>query len=85
MIIEGKPNKKKDKRGLTLLTVKLQKEHVKALENFTEKYINSQIAIVLDKEIITIHKIRSVIRDGNFQITRCEDNACERIYSKLVK
>jgi hypothetical protein len=41
--------------------------------------------MVVDGEIVTVHKIRSIITGGKVQITRCTDNACEVIRSKLVK
>jgi hypothetical protein len=31
-----------------------------------------------------MHKVRSVIDGGRMQITRCRDNACELIRSKLM-
>lgn len=41
--------------------------------------------MVVDGEIVSLHKIRRVITGDKLQITRCTDNACEVIRAKLVK
>jgi hypothetical protein len=85
LIIEGTPEAQKDGRGHTLLGVALKREYAGALENFTRAHLGGRIAIVLGGEVITMHGIRSVITGGKFQITRCYDNACEVIQSKLLE
>jgi preprotein translocase subunit SecD len=50
---------------------------------FTEKNIMHQIAFVTDGTVITIHKIRAAVTDGEIQITRCTDNACQVLYLRL--
>ena len=85
MILEGAPDAEKDDAGKTILSVTLKKEYVKPLEDFTRAHIGGKIAILIDGEIITIHKIRSVIAEGKFQVTRCTDNACEMLRAKLTK
>jgi hypothetical protein len=42
-----------------------------------------QIAIVLGGEVVTTHKIRAVIRDGNVQITRCVPGAAKYLLEQL--
>jgi hypothetical protein len=39
--------------------------------------------LVVDGEALTLHKIREAITSGKLQITRCNDNACERLLVKL--
>lgn len=85
LIIEGAPTAKKDGNGRTLLGVSLSKKYIKTLENFTKAHLGGRVAIVLDGEIITMHMIRSVISEGKVQITRCYDNACEVLFSKLTR
>lgn len=53
--------------------------------NTLRAHLWGKIAMVVDGEIVTRHKIRSVITGGKLQITRCVDNACEVIRAKLVK
>jgi preprotein translocase subunit SecD len=65
--------------------VSLARKNVKRAETFTRAHLGGRIAMVVDGEIVTLHKIRTVITDGKVQIARCTDNACDVIYSKLVK
>jgi hypothetical protein len=83
--LEGAPEASKDGAGKTLLGVTLKEEYTKILEDFSRTHLGGRIAILLDGEIITLHKVRSVISGGQFIITRCNDNACEILKSKLMK
>jgi len=85
LIIEGRPEMKTDGQGKSVLTVSLARKNVQRAEAFTRAHLGGRMAMVVDGEIVTLHKIRSVITDGKVQITRCTDNACEVIRSKLVK
>ncbi len=85
MILEGAPDATKDDGGKTILSVTLKKEYVKPLEDFTRAQIGGKIAILIDGEIVTLHKVRSVITGGEFQVTRCTDNACEILRAKLTE
>jgi hypothetical protein len=85
LILEGAPTANKDGKGHTLLGVTLSKKYIGTLENFTKAHLGGRVAIVLDGEIITMHRIRSVISEGKIQITRCYDNACELLLSKLTR
>ena len=85
LILGAPPDTRKDDRGWTLLSVTLAQQHVKTLEDFTRAHQGGEIATVIDGEVITIHKVRGVIRDGKAQITRCTDDACRTLYLKLTK
>jgi preprotein translocase subunit SecD len=85
LILAGPPDTQKDDRGWTLLSVTLAREHANTLEKFTRAHLDGTVAIVLDGEIITMHKVRTVIRDGKAQITRCGDDACKTLLLKLTK
>jgi hypothetical protein len=85
LIIEGAPDAQKDGRGHTMLGVALKKQYTKVLEDFSRAHLNGRIAIVLGGEVISMHKVRSVITGGKFQITRCYDNACDVLQSKLLE
>jgi preprotein translocase subunit SecD len=84
LVIEGTPEMKSDGQGKSVLTVCLARKNAERAEAFTRAHLGGCIAMVVDGEIVTLHKIRSVITDGKVQITRCNDNACEVIRSKLV-
>ncbi|MGA3245617.1 MAG: hypothetical protein ABSE41_13440 [Bacteroidota bacterium] len=85
LVLEGSPTTNKDGNGRTLLGVTLSRKYIRTLEDFTKAHLGGRVAIVLDGEIITMHKIRSVISEGKIQITRCYDNACEVLLSKLTQ
>ncbi|OGU25752.1 MAG: hypothetical protein A2X66_03075 [Ignavibacteria bacterium GWA2_54_16] len=85
LVIEGKPDVQKDGRGHALLGVALKQEYKGVLEKFSQAHLCGRIAIVLDGEVITMHKVRMVITGGKFQLTRCYDNACEALQSKLLE
>ena len=85
LVLAGPPEARKGDRGWTLLNVTLAPEHTKTLETFTRAHLGGAVAVVIDGEIITMHKVRSVIEGANVQITRCQDDACQVLRLKLVK
>lgn len=85
LIIEGTPEMQKDGRGFSKLTVSLARQNADKLEAFTRSHLGGRIALVIDGQIITLHKIRSVVTGGKLQITRCTDNACQAIRAKLIQ
>ena len=76
---------RKDGQGKSILSVSLTRTNAEKAEAFTRAHLGGKIAMVVDGEIVTLHKIRSVITGGKLQITRCKDNACEILRAKLVK
>jgi preprotein translocase subunit SecD len=85
LVLAGPPDTHKDDRGWTLLNVRLAREHVRTLEEFTRAHLDGRVAILIDGEIITMHKVRTVIQDGKARITRCNDDACKTLLLKLTK
>lgn len=83
--LAGPPTTAKADTGWTLLNLTLSPEHVKTLEDFTRTHVGGRVAIVIDREIITMHKVRSVITGGQVQITRCQDDACQVLRRKLTE
>lgn len=53
------------------------------LASFTSNNLMKEAALVVDGEALTVHKIRAAITGGKMEITRCGDNACEKIYVAL--
>lgn len=84
-VLEGRPETTPDGKGHTMLSVALSRNYVKRLERFTTEHLGGRVGMVLDGELVTMHKIRSIIREGKVQITRCDDNACAVLYSKLTQ
>ena len=85
LILASPPEIGREYRGHPTLHLALSRQHAKVLEEFTRAHLNGTIAIVIDREIITMHRIRSVITDGQVQISRCTDNACQILRIKLLK
>jgi len=65
------------------LLLSLTKEASERLKTFTANHVMDRVALVVDGEVLTIHKIRESITSGLLQITRCNDNACEQLFVAL--
>lgn len=85
LILEMPPDAHTQDDGRTYLTVTLAPQYVKLLEDFTREHVGGRVAIVVDGSVVTMHKVRTPIAGGRLQITRCKDNACELIRSKLME
>ena len=64
------------------LHVTLESKSARGLEDFTTRY--SRVAVIIDGKVVTIHKVREPIRGGRVQISRCADDACQVLFSKLT-
>jgi preprotein translocase subunit SecD len=53
------------------------------LEKFTSENLMKQVTLIVDGQALTTHGIRAVISGGKMEITRCDDNACQKIYIQL--
>ena len=84
LILERRPEPVTQPDGRIRLQVALARQEIEPLAAFTRKHVGGRAAVVVDGQIITVHKVRSVIDDGHLQISRCTDRACEHIYAKLV-
>jgi preprotein translocase subunit SecD len=72
------------KSGLTArLKISLTHEAAAKLENFTRPRIMKEVAIIMDGEVLTVHKIRTVITGKSVEISRCNDSACEKLQIML--
>jgi preprotein translocase subunit SecD len=65
------------------LLLTLTRQASDQLKTFTEKHLMKMVAIVVDGEVLTRHKVKAVLTGGQLQISRCKDNACERVFVKL--
>jgi len=79
------PESAKDSRGFTVLTMELTRDAATNLEQFTRGNLGRKVAFVIEGEVVTIHKVRSVITGNQFQLSRCTDNACEYIRARLTR
>lgn len=81
--LEVAPTTEQQTESKKLLSISLTPEMAEKVKNFTSKRLMKQVAIVLDNKAITMHKIREAITGNKIQITRCNDNACEYLYTKM--
>lgn len=84
LVIDAPPLPILQSDGRLRLQITLANEHVRTLAGFTSRNVGGRAAIVLDHEVVSVHKQRAVITDGRMQISRCTDRACERILTKLM-
>ncbi len=66
-----------------LLLLKLTKAASEKLKTFSTKNLMKHVAIIVNGEALTVHKIKEPLTSGMMQITRCTDNACEQLYKVL--
>lgn len=70
--------------GRINLQIKLAEDASEHLEELSRKYLGRQVATVIGGRAITLHKVRSIIRNGQLQITRCTDDGCRVILQQLT-
>jgi len=85
LIIDAPPEMTRDSQGKGILSVSLTPASAIKCESFTQAHLGGRVALVVDGQIVTLHKIRSVVTDGKLQITRCTDDACQVIRAKLTR
>lgn len=65
------------------LLLTLESDAAKRLSGFTARHIGGMIAVVVDGQALTLHTVRAAITRGSLRITRCGDNACEKLEESL--
>jgi preprotein translocase subunit SecD len=65
------------------IQLKLTPNAADALERLSRAQVGKQITIVLGGEVVTMHKVREVIKGGDVQITSCTPGAAEYLLEQL--
>ena len=65
------------------MRVSLSEEAAAQFESFTERHLGQTVALVVGGQVLTVHKIRQVVHDGNVQISRCGDEGCQILFLEL--
>jgi preprotein translocase subunit SecD len=65
------------------ILLKLQPKAAKALEQLTKDHVDKEVAIIVGGEVVTTHKIRTVITGGDVQITSCAPKAAGYLLEQL--
>jgi preprotein translocase subunit SecD len=81
--LAGEPKAVKEGKEVVRILLKLQPKAAAALERLTRDRLGRQIAIVLGGEVVTMHKIREVIKGGDVQITSCATGAADYLLKRL--
>ena len=81
--LEKVPTTEQQTEAKKKLLLSLTKEASEKLKSFTTNHVMNRVALVVDGEVLTMHKIKVPITSGQLQITRCNDNACERLFVTL--
>jgi len=81
--LAGEPKAVKEGADTVRILLKLQPQAATALERLTSERIGRDIAIVLSGEVVTMHKIRTVIKGGEVQITSCAAGAADYLLEQL--
>jgi preprotein translocase subunit SecD len=79
----GEPQAVKEGKEVVRILLKLQPRAATALERLTSDRLGGQITIVLGGEVVTMHKIREVIKGGEVQITNCAAGAANSLLEQL--
>jgi preprotein translocase subunit SecD len=81
--LAAEPQAIKEGAVVVRIQLKLKPPAAARLERLTRDHKGRQIAIVIDGEIVTMHKIRDIIKGGDVQITSCAEGAAEFLLEKL--
>lgn len=78
-----KPKAVKEDGEVVRILLKLKPKAAEALERVTTDGGGKQLAIVLDGEVVTSHKIRQVIKGGEVQISSCAAGGAKYLLEQL--
>jgi hypothetical protein len=67
----------------TRFLLKLRPDAAAALERLTRDRLGGQVAVVLGGEVVSMHKVREVIKGGDVQITSCAPGGAEALLERL--
>jgi len=81
--LAGEPKADKDGDEVVRVLLKLRPAAATALEKLTRDRQGKQVAIVLDGEVVTVHKVREAIRNGDVQITSCSPGGATYLLKQL--
>lgn len=79
------PQKLPDQTDRTLfwLGLTLDDSSSQRLEEITRAHLGQTLAVVVGGNSVTKHGIKSVIKGGKVQISRCGDNGCQVLFREL--
>jgi preprotein translocase subunit SecD len=81
--LAGEPTPVKEGGEVVRILLKLRPNAAAALERLTRDHLGRQVAIVLGGEVVTVHKVRAVIKGGDVQVTSCAPGAADYLLKQL--
>jgi preprotein translocase subunit SecD len=81
--LAGPPKAVEEGGEVVRILLKLRPQAAGALERLTRDHLGRQVAIVLGGEVVTVHKVREVIKGGDVQITSCAAGAAPYLLKQL--
>jgi preprotein translocase subunit SecD len=81
--LAGAPRADKEGTEVVRILLKLKPSAATALERLTRDHLGRELTLVLGGEVVTTHKIRTVIKGGDVQITNCAPGAAAFLLEQL--
>ena len=81
--LAGEPKAVKEGAEVVRILLKLKPQAATALERLTRDHLGRQVTIVVGGEVVTMHKVREVIKGGDVQITSCAAGAAKYLLEQL--
>jgi preprotein translocase subunit SecD len=81
--LAGEAQADKDGDEVVAIRLKLRPKAAAALEKLTRDRRGKQLAIVVGGDVVTVHKVREVIPNGDVQITSCSPGGAEYLLKQL--
>jgi preprotein translocase subunit SecD len=81
--LASNPKAVKEGTEVVRISLKLQPKAAAALERLTRDHLGKQVAIVLGGEVVTMHKVREVIKGGDAQISCCAAGSANYLLEQL--
>jgi preprotein translocase subunit SecD len=81
--LAAEPKAVKEGEEVVRILLKLRPKAAAALERLTRDRLGRQVTIVLGGEVVTVHKVREVIKGGDAQITSCAAGAAGYLLQQL--
>jgi preprotein translocase subunit SecD len=69
--LAAEPKASKEGEVVVRIRLKLRPRAAADLERLTRARLGRQVAVVLDGRVVTVHKVRAVIKGGDVEITSC--------------
>ncbi len=81
--LAGEPTAVKEGDDVVRVLFTLKPKAAEALERVTRDQVGKQVAIVIEGEVVTAHKVRTAIKGGRVQVSSCTPGGGQYILDHL--